>query len=291
MSAHRRRVETEPFQPLGVVDRAERILIGVERHLGVDHQRTPTRHADDRVRSQARTFVANRDAHLRLEVGVLTQPAGFEHILQLLLTPAAARLGRVAERIDQLGGFGGNLLLAQPHLLDLPLQVAERVAALGLDLCHTFFIALQAIADGLEHRLEILTGAFLRLAKAGVGTVEEGLLRVAEQLVGDIAKLRRHDVLRLTQFDQPRLERLTLRLQRRDFGAGRIPVGANGRKITPETLGIGGTFRVLCALCREILHRDVALALHRIARAADQLRIAGFRPGDGKLGRQPLSLA
>jgi hypothetical protein len=42
-------VRGEPDQPLGFVDRAERILVSVERHLGVDHQRPSARDAYDRI--------------------------------------------------------------------------------------------------------------------------------------------------------------------------------------------------------------------------------------------------
>src|SRR3546814_5723291 len=48
---------------------------------------------------------------------------------------------------------------------------------------------------------------------------EKALLRLAEQLVGDLGELRRHDVLRLLQLCQPRLEGARVGLERRKLGA------------------------------------------------------------------------
>jgi hypothetical protein len=68
----------------------------------------------------------------------------------LLLAPPPPRLGRIAQRIDQFRGFAGHTLLPQAHLLDLPLEIAERVAPLRLDLGDAFLIALQALVDRLQ---------------------------------------------------------------------------------------------------------------------------------------------
>ena len=139
---------------LRLVDRAERVLIGVERDLGVDHEALPAGHADDDVGPQA-PALAVRDADLGREIAMFGQAAAFEHVAQLLLAPAAARLGRVAQRVDQLGGLGRHALGAGAHRFDLARQQAEGVAALRLDLLDRRLVALEAFVDRLEQRLQI----------------------------------------------------------------------------------------------------------------------------------------
>jgi hypothetical protein len=183
---------------------------------------------------------------------VLAQAAGFEDVLELLLAPAAARLGGVAQRIDQLGRLGRDLFLAEPHLLDLALEVAERVAALGLDLGDALFIALQTIADRLEHRLEILPGSFLGLAEACVGAVEELHLRGLERLGGGGTELRGHRVVRLLQLAQRN-----------------------------EVRGLA--FLALRLEAGEVALRLVALSLDRIAGGAEEVGVGGLGPGYGEI--------
>src|SRR3546814_7748536 len=60
---------------------------------------------------------------------------------------------------------------------------------------------------------------FARLGEALLRAFEKALLRLAEQLVGDLGELRRHDVLRLLQLCQPRLEGARVGLERRKLGA------------------------------------------------------------------------
>ena len=141
---------------------------------------------------------------------------------------------------------------------------------------------MQAVADGLQHRLEVQAGGFLGLAEAGVGAFEEGLLRVAEQLVGDVAELRGHDVLRLAEFEQARFERLALCLERRDFGAGGVAVCADRGEVEAQAIGVSGALGVLGAEGGEVLHRGVALALDRVARGADEVGVGdlGLRYGE-----------
>lgn len=81
---------------------------------------------------------------------MLGKSAGFEDVAQLLFAPATAGLGRVAERVNKLGGLARDAFLAEAHLFDLPLEVAEGVAALGLDLGDALFVTRQAIVDWLE---------------------------------------------------------------------------------------------------------------------------------------------
>ena len=118
------------------------------------------------------------------------QPARLEHVAELLLAPAAARLGGVAERVDELGGLARDALVARAHRLDLAVEDAERVAALGLDLLDALLVTLEAFVDGLEELAELLARGTLRLGEAGVGTFQELVLRGGERLGGGVAELR-----------------------------------------------------------------------------------------------------
>ena len=69
--------EVEPARTL--VDRAEGVLIGVERDLGVDDEALPAGDADDDVGTLARAFVVGM-ADLGGEVGMFAEAAAFEHV-------------------------------------------------------------------------------------------------------------------------------------------------------------------------------------------------------------------
>src|SRR5678815_5263164 len=100
--------------PFRLVHGTERILIVVEAHFGIDHQTLPTRHPQSDVGAYATTFLVGA-ANFRLEVAMLGKSAALQHIPQLLLAPAATRLGRVAKGIDQLGSFRRDSLRAALH--------------------------------------------------------------------------------------------------------------------------------------------------------------------------------
>ena len=134
------------------------------------------------------------------------EAASLEHVLQLLLAPAAARLGRVAQRIDQFGGLAADLLLADPHRFDQAGEIAERVAPFLLDLGDTLLVALEAFGDRLEQSLEPLPRRLLGLLEARVGAFEEILLCLVEQFGADLGELRGKRVLGLGQFLQPQVE-------------------------------------------------------------------------------------
>ncbi len=123
-----------------IVFRLERVLIGVERNLGVDHQQLVARHPHDRIGPQP-PFVGI-DRLLGDEIGMLGQPALFEHVAQLLLAPAPARLGGVAQRIAEPRRLGPHLFLPGPHRLDLAVELAEGVGALGFEQGDLLLIAL-----------------------------------------------------------------------------------------------------------------------------------------------------
>ena len=146
----------EARQALDLIDRTERVLIVIERHLGVDHQRLATRHAHDRVGTKP-TALAIRDADLGLEIGMFGQAAAFQHVAKLLLAPASPRLGSIAQRIDQLGRLPRDALLTDPHRLDLALQLAKGVTAFVLDLADPLFVPLKPLVHGVEQGLERLS--------------------------------------------------------------------------------------------------------------------------------------
>ncbi len=179
------------------VVRPERVLIGVQGHLGVDHQRAPAGHLDHGIGAQP--AILGIDAEFHEEIGALGEAAAFEHVAQLLLAPAPARLGRVAQAIDQPRGLGLHPLLPRAHLLDQPGEVAIGLAARRLDLLDLILIAFQPFTDRREQRADLLLVLFLGLSEALVGAAQERLLRLAEQLVADFAELLRQ---LLTRFDQ-----------------------------------------------------------------------------------------
>ena len=93
-----------------LVDRPERVLIFVERHLASITSDCPpgTRTTTS---GRSRPPSPSVDADLGREVAMLGQAAALEHVAKLLLAPAAPRLGRIAQRIDELGGFGRDALV------------------------------------------------------------------------------------------------------------------------------------------------------------------------------------
>ena len=167
---------------------------------------------------------------------MLGKPAAFQHIAKLLLAPAAARLGRVAQRVDQLGCLAAYRFLPDPHLLDLAAQFAEGIAALRLHLLHALFITLQPLAHRLQHGTQVLTGRLFGLAETLIRTLKKPILRLRQQLLADLAELRRQRILRLTQFDQPRVERARLGLQARDLGTAGITIVTDRRQFLAQRI-------------------------------------------------------
>src|SRR3546814_3910850 len=108
---------------------------------------------------------------------MLAKAAAFEHVAKLLLAPAPPRLGRVAQRVDQLRRLARHPLGAFAHRRDLAVEHAEGVAALGLDLRDRLLIFFEPLVNGREQRLQILSRAFLALLEARLGAFEKRLLR------------------------------------------------------------------------------------------------------------------
>ena len=97
-----------------IVDGVKRVLIIIQRYLGIDDQGTPTGNMDDRIGPQTQA-IANINARFQIEIDMLGQAAAFEHIFQLLLAPSSARLGRVAKRIHKPRSDARNTLLTNAH--------------------------------------------------------------------------------------------------------------------------------------------------------------------------------
>ena len=98
----------------------ERGLIGVQRDLGVDHQLLLSGNMHHRIGAQAP--LVGVDRMFEIEICVLGQATLFEHVLQRPLAPAPARLGRIGKAVAKPLRLSPDLLLAQPHLLDLGCQ-------------------------------------------------------------------------------------------------------------------------------------------------------------------------
>lgn len=84
------------------------------------------------------------------------QATAFQHVAKLLLAPTPARLGGVAQRINELGRLARDAFLPDPHRLDLALQLTKGVAAFVLDLADSLLVALQPLVHRIEQGLERL---------------------------------------------------------------------------------------------------------------------------------------
>ena len=225
------------------------------------------------------------------------QPATFEHVAQLLLAPAAARLGRIAQRVDQLGGLARHALLPDTHGLDLPLQLAEGIATFGFDLADGLLVAGEAFVDRLQQLAELVAGLLPGLVQLRFGALQEFLGRGGERLGGGVAELRVELLARLGEL--PHGERVGLvALLRAGLvlreGAGRAGAGLFrrgeadaevGQILRKHRLGAVALVRPL-PQAPQLLQRIVALALDRVAGLADQIGVGGARLGDGQVGRE-----
>jgi hypothetical protein len=220
----RRGVSSEVEPARALIDRAERVLVGVQGDLGVDDQGLPAGNANDDVGTLAGPLVVGM-ADLGGEVGMFGKAAAFEHVAQLLLTPAAARLGSVAQRVDQFRRFGRDPLGAGSHCIDLTSKQSERVLALALNLAHRLLIFLQPFVNWLQQGFQIVAGRRFAFLEALVGAFEELLLRAFEQLSADLGELRTKRFLRGGDFGEPDFERplaLFLRRTRRGVTRGKL---------------------------------------------------------------------
>ena len=123
------------------------------------------------------------------EVGVLGQSALFEHVAQLLLAPAPARLGGIAQRIAEPRGFGPNRFLADAHRFNLSGELPKGIDPLLLQRPDLLLVALEPLVDRREQRLEPLGAFLLALGEALLRAFEQRLLRLAENLRAEMLAL------------------------------------------------------------------------------------------------------
>ncbi len=164
----------------------------------------PPGQANDHVGPQA--AVVGVDRHLGLIVGIRRETRLFEHVLEALLAPAAARLGAVAKRADQPRGLVADLGVAGVEQGD---GLAQRLVAAHpflLDLAEALLVTLQSRLDRLEQRLQLSVALLAGLVETGVGAFEELLLSLAEQFGADLVELGGQRFLGLDQLLHPRLE-------------------------------------------------------------------------------------
>src|SRR3546814_15873399 len=84
--------------------------------------------------------IAIDNADLGLEIGMFAEAAAFEHIAKLLLAPAPARLGRVAQRVDELRRLARHTLGPLAHRRDLAVEQRteeRRVGKGGVRTCRS----------------------------------------------------------------------------------------------------------------------------------------------------------
>ena len=151
MRLHRGGVRGEPRHPLALIGCAKRILIGIQRHFGINHQRPPAGYQHNRIGAQSPLLAFH--AHLGLKIGMFGKPAHFEDVFQLLLAPSPACFRRIAQRIAKLCRLTAYRFVADPHRFHQPLEVAIRLAPFRFDLGNRLFITLEPLCHGLEQRL------------------------------------------------------------------------------------------------------------------------------------------
>ena len=199
-------------EPRRLVDLVAGVEKGVQRAFGVDDQLAPARQADDHVGAQP--AVVGVDRHLGLEVGIRRQAGLLEHVLEALLAPAAARLGAGAQRVDELRGLVADLGVAGVEQLHRLAQRRHNGRPAPSRPAQPVLVALQRRLDRLQQRLQLRLALLARLVEAGVGALEELLLRLAEQFGADLVELGRERLLGLDQLLHPRLEVARVGLER-----------------------------------------------------------------------------
>src|SRR4051812_16931623 len=95
----------------------------------------------------------------------------FEDIAKTLLAPPAARLGRRAQRVDEVAGLVAHLSLPCPHQIDRLTQAGIMVDPLFLDRLELLLVGLEERFDGVDGLGELLPCLF-----------KERLARLAEEL-------------------------------------------------------------------------------------------------------------
>ena len=125
-----------------VVLRFDRVQVGVERRLGVDHDVARLGHAHQQIRSQRAAFAATTG--LLGEIAVLGQARELDHAAQRDLAPAAAHF-----RTAQCGGQIARLALQERlhvhQALDLAGDLAGGLAVFAHDALRLLFLLAQRL--------------------------------------------------------------------------------------------------------------------------------------------------
>src|SRR3546814_6260639 len=108
-----------------------------------------------------------------------------------LFRSAAARLGRMAQRIDQPLRRGAHGFLPGLHRFDLAAQDAVGLRPLLLYLGDLLVVTLDRFVDGMQQLPELRLAFLMRLHHALVGAFQEMALRLVQQLAADLAELGR----------------------------------------------------------------------------------------------------
>ena len=151
------------------------------------------------------------------EIGMFGQPALLQHVAQLLLAPAPARLGGIAQRIAQPRCFCTHLLLPFAHRLDQSAKLAKGIDAFLLQLADLRLIGGKALSDRLKQSAQPLGAGFLAFAEAVSRALEEGFLRAFEHFGPRSLKLLLQRLLRFEQQSLLLVEMDGIRLERRQF--------------------------------------------------------------------------
>jgi len=234
MRLHRIAVARHGKAARRLVLRLERVLIVVERHLGVDHQLAAAGHIDHRIGPQPPVFGV--DALLGDKVRVFRQSAAFQHVLKLLLAPATARFRRIAQGVDEPRGFLLHPVLPLPYLLDGRANPGIGFRAFLLDLADRGFVGRQSLVHRLQQLGDLLAALFIGLVKALVGPLEKLPLRGLQHLRANLGKLRRQRLFRLEQLLHLLLMIARIGLKRRQLGPRRIALVADTVEGDPQRI-------------------------------------------------------
>ena len=180
-------MQIEMPRPFPIIIRLKRGLISIERDLCIDHQLLLTRHIHNRVGPQPAAFGFHR--LLKVKIGMLSQPALLQNVLQGPLAPAPARFGGIGQGIAQTLRLAPDLFLPLAHRLDQPIKLSKGIHALlfqGFDL---LFILLQPLSYRSQQGLELFFRSLFPVAKPFRGIFGQFFLRRAEHFRAGIFKL------------------------------------------------------------------------------------------------------
>ena len=238
MVAHRLGVERQVARPLLLAVGLESGLVGVQGHLGVDHQLLLARHVDNGIGPQPPAFGFHRV--FKVKIGVLRQAALFQHVLQGPLAPAAARLGGIGQRIAQPLRLALHLFLALAHLFDHAGQLAEGIHAPRLKALHLLLIALQPVTNGGQQGLQLLLAGLFRMAQPLVRCRQKRLLRLGQHGMAGVLEFLEQFLPGGDEQALLLLEMGGIGLQRGQLSPQPLPLAPGGIEFARQRIGPGG---------------------------------------------------